>query len=121
MSQVPFGNDGDFSETAFQNRVNSNLANEVGNLAMRTLSMAVKNCASEVPRPAGGAGGVGEEKEEGGFDIEQAALTAEDEELLKSARECLSAVRPLVGETQQLHKSLEAILKVRSVLITWRL
>ena len=74
---------------------------------MRTLSMAVKNCGGEVPRPSGDG------EEGGGFDTEQAVLTTEDEELLKSARECLGAVRPLVGETQQLHKSLEAILQVR--------
>lgn len=78
--------------------------------------MAVKNCGSEVPRPAGG-GGEGEEKEGGEFDVEQAALTAEDEELLKSARECLGVVRPLIGETQQLHKSLEVILQVSRKLI----
>ncbi|CAN0443099.1 unnamed protein product, partial [Ectocarpus fasciculatus] len=110
MSEVPFGNDGDFSETAFQNRVNSNLANEVGNLAMRTLSMAVKNCGGQVPRPAA-AGDVdgGGDKVLGREDFD---LTAEDEELLKSAGDCLGVVRPLVGETQQLHKALEAILLV---------
>lgn len=110
--QVPFGNDGDFSDTAFQNRVNSNLANEVGNLAMRTLSMAVKNCGGEVPRPATAADdGEGEGKAKPSR--EDFALTAEDEELLRSAGECLGVVRPLVGETQQLHKALEAILHVR--------
>lgn len=113
---MPFGNDGDFSDTAFQNRVNSNLANEVGNLAMRTLSMAVKNCGGEVPRPAATAssadgGGDGDEKKK--LSREDFALTAEDEELLKSAGECLGVVRPLVGETQQLHKALETILHVR--------
>eukprot|EP00752_Nemacystus_decipiens_P002370 g2239.t1 len=111
MSEVPFGNDGDFSDTAFQNRVNSNLANEVGNLAMRTLSMAVKNCGGEVPHPAtaSGADGDGDAEEPR---RERFKLTAEDEELLKSAGECLDAVRPLVGETQQLHKALETILHV---------
>ncbi|CAN0299600.1 unnamed protein product [Pylaiella littoralis] len=118
MSEVPFGNDGDFSETAFQNRVNSNLANEVGNLAMRTLSMAVKNCGGGVPRPTAAAAAAGDDDEDndslgekklGRNDFD---LTAEDEELLKSARECLGAVRPLVGETQQLHKALETILLV---------
>lgn len=119
---MPFGNDGDFSDTAFQNRVNSNLANEVGNLAMRTLSMAVKNCGGEVPCPAtataaaasdGDGGDEGEEEEEKKRPSrEDFALTAEDEELLKSAGECLGVVRPLVGETQQLHKALETILHV---------
>ncbi|CAM9596309.1 unnamed protein product [Ascophyllum nodosum] len=106
LSEVPFGNDGDFSDTAFQNRVNSNLANEVGNLAMRTLSMAVKNCEGRVPLPVGAEG-------EGPIaDRKTLSLSAEDEGLLKSAGGCLDIVRPLVGETQQLHKALDAILQV---------
>ena len=76
---MPFGNDGDFSDTAFQNRVNSTLANEVGNLAMRTLSMAVKNCEGRVPLPVGAQG-------EGPIaDRRTLSLSAEDEGLLKSA------------------------------------
>lgn len=99
MSEVPFGNDGDFSDTAIQNRINSNLANEVGNLAMRTLSMAVKNCGSAMPTPGGGGAA-------------SKALRDEDNALLASAADCLDAVRPLVGKTQQLHKALEVILQV---------
>lgn len=114
-NKVPFGNDGDFSDTAFQNRVNSNLANEVGNLAMRTLSMAVKNCGGQVPRPATSAGDTdgGEEGSEKKPETGEFELTEEDRELLKAAGECLAVVRPLIGETQQLHKALEAILNVR--------
>ncbi|CAN0218853.1 unnamed protein product [Scytosiphon promiscuus] len=109
--KVPFGNDGDFSDTAFQNRVNSNLANEVGNLAMRTLSMAVKNCGGQIPRPASAADAAGDEEEKK-TDAREFQLTEEDRELLKTAGECLAEVRPLIGETQQLHKALEAILNV---------
>lgn len=107
---MPFGNDGDFSDAAFMNRVNSNLANEVGNLAMRTLSMAVKNCKGRVPHPIG----TEVEEEEGGPITERGALplTHDDKELLRSAGACLDVVRPLVGETQQLHKALEVILQV---------
>lgn len=114
LAQVPFGNDGDFSETAFQNRVNSNLANEVGNLAMRTLSMAVKNCGGEVPRPTTTAseGPEGTASSSSLSSSLSSALTEEDKELLKSASHCLETVRPLVGETQQLHKALEVILQV---------
>lgn len=106
---MPFGNDGDFSDTAFMNRVNSNLANEVGNLAMRTLSMAVKNCKGRVPHPIGA-----EVEEEGGPIVDRGALplTEDDKELLMFAGACLDVVRPLVGETQQLHKALDVILQV---------
>lgn len=49
MAEVNFGNDGDFSDKAMVLKVNANLANELGNLCQRTLSMVHKNCASAVP------------------------------------------------------------------------
>ncbi|MBR1438283.1 MAG: methionine--tRNA ligase [Synergistaceae bacterium] len=39
MREVPFGNDGDFSELALVGRINSDLANDLGNLLNRTLQM----------------------------------------------------------------------------------
>ena len=41
--EVPFGNDGDYSRDNFVTRVNSELANNIGNLVQRTLSMIYKN------------------------------------------------------------------------------
>jgi methionyl-tRNA synthetase len=49
MSEVNFGNDGDFSDKAMVLKVNANLANELGNLCQRTLSMVYKNCEQAVP------------------------------------------------------------------------
>jgi methionyl-tRNA synthetase len=49
MREVPFGNDGDFSRTAFINRMNGELANDLGNLCQRSLSMIAKNCEGVVP------------------------------------------------------------------------
>jgi len=49
MREVPFGNDGNFSREALIARVNSELANNIGNLAQRTLSMISKNCDGKVP------------------------------------------------------------------------
>lgn len=40
--EVPFGQDGDFSREAIVNRINGELANEIGNLISRVLSMARK-------------------------------------------------------------------------------
>lgn len=39
LAEVPFGNDGDWSQTALKNRINADLANGIGNLAMRTLAL----------------------------------------------------------------------------------
>ena len=49
MAEVGFGNDGDFSHEKMIQKVNTNLANELGNLCQRTLSMVVKNCNGAVP------------------------------------------------------------------------
>src|SRR3546814_4681883 len=51
LREVPFGNDGDFSRKAMVNRMNSELANDVGNLSQRVLSMIAKNCGGAVPQP----------------------------------------------------------------------
>ena len=44
MREVNFGQDGSFSDEAIVNRVNADLANDIGNLAQRSLSMIAKNC-----------------------------------------------------------------------------
>ena len=49
MAEVGFGNDGDFSDKAMMLTVNNNLANELGNLVQRVLTMVFKNCNKEVP------------------------------------------------------------------------
>ena len=67
MSEVGFGNDGDFSDKAMLLKVNNNLANELGNLCQRTLSMVFKNCDKAVPAEIG-------------------SFTEEDEALLESAK-----------------------------------
>jgi methionyl-tRNA synthetase len=51
MREVPFGNDGDFSRAAMIRRINGELANDLGNLAQRSLSMINKNCGAKVPVP----------------------------------------------------------------------
>ena len=49
MRAIPFGNDGDFSRRQLIETVNADLANNIGNLAQRTLSMIQKNCDGKVP------------------------------------------------------------------------
>ncbi len=49
IREVPFGNDGDFSKKNLIQRINSDLANSLGNLFQRVISFSVKNCDEKVP------------------------------------------------------------------------
>lgn len=51
MREVPHGQDGNFSHEHAVSRINSDLANGLGNLAQRTLSMIYKNCDGKIPTP----------------------------------------------------------------------
>ncbi|NCC22255.1 MAG: methionine--tRNA ligase [Alphaproteobacteria bacterium] len=89
LREVPFGNDGDFSHAQAVNRINNDLANGLGNLAQRTLSMIHKNCGEHIPRFNG--------------------LTDDDKDLLEAAQvRMLASVRTELDE-QRLHKALEEI------------
>lgn len=91
MREVPYGNDGSFSKESMVNRINSDLANDLGNLGQRVLSMIAKNCEGKAPQPG--------------------AFTPEDEALISAAKGALLAMRDAM-ETQAIHKMLEAIWKV---------
>ncbi|MBN1829753.1 MAG: methionine--tRNA ligase [Deltaproteobacteria bacterium] len=54
MREMVFGLDSNFSEESFVQRTNSDLANDLGNLVNRSLSMAAKYCGGRAPSPAGG-------------------------------------------------------------------
>ncbi|MCV7191931.1 methionine--tRNA ligase [Mycolicibacterium brumae] len=73
LREVPFGQDGSYSEDAITGRINADLANEFGNLAQRSLSMVAKNLGGVVPEPAE-------------FSAEDAALLAEADGLLEKVR-----------------------------------
>ncbi len=91
LREVPFGNDGYISHETMVARINGDLANDIGNLAQRSLSMIAKNCDGAVPEPG--------------------AFTADDEKLLKTARDALDAVRAEF-DRQAFHRGLEAIWQV---------
>ena len=88
LREVPFGQDGSYSEEAIISRINADLANELGNLAQRSLSMVAKNLDGVVPEPA--------------------ALTADDRELLSQADALLDRARAHF-DAQAMHLALEAI------------
>ncbi len=88
LREVPFGQDGHYSEDAIINRVNTDLANELGNLAQRSLSMVAKNLGGVVPEPG--------------------EFTAADAALLATADGLLERVRANF-DVQAMHLALEAI------------
>ncbi|MCX6498143.1 MAG: methionine--tRNA ligase [Arthrobacter sp.] len=91
LREVPFGADGSYSHDAIVGRMNSDLANNFGNLAQRSLSMVAKNCEGKVPVPAG--------------------FSAEDAALLDQARGLLEIARAAF-EKQEFSRALEAIWNV---------
>lgn len=53
LKEIEFGRDGDFQETRFVHSLNADLANDLGNLLNRTLSMAKRYCQQQVPNLSG--------------------------------------------------------------------
>ena len=51
LREVAFGQDGNYSSDVIVNRINADLANNLGNLAQRSLSMIFKNCDGAIPAP----------------------------------------------------------------------
>jgi methionyl-tRNA synthetase len=49
LREVPFGQDGNYSHEAIVQRINADLANDLGNLAQRSLTMIARNCGGAVP------------------------------------------------------------------------
>ncbi len=49
IKEIPFGQDGDFSEDALKGRLNNELANDLGNLVSRVLALIEKNCGGKLP------------------------------------------------------------------------
>jgi methionyl-tRNA synthetase len=92
LREVPFGQDGSFSHESIVNRTNSDLANDLGNLAQRILSMINKNCGGTVPEPG--------------------PLTEADMALLDVALGALPAARDLLDADLAFHNALAAIWKV---------
>src|SRR5260370_8088056 len=51
LREVPFGQDGNYNHEAIVARINADLANDLGNLAQRSLSMIAKQYDGVLPEP----------------------------------------------------------------------
>ena len=49
IKEVSFGNDGNISQEKLEDCINSDLANNYGNLCQRVTAFAIKNCGSKIP------------------------------------------------------------------------
>ncbi len=49
IKEVSFGNDGNISQTRLEDCINSDLANNFGNLCQRVTAFAIKNCEGKIP------------------------------------------------------------------------
>ncbi len=88
LREVPFGQDGNYSHEGIVNRVNADLANDLGNLAQRSLTMVARNFAGELPKPG--------------------AFSANDQTILNAADAMIGKARDAMA-TQQLHQVLNAV------------
>jgi len=88
LREVPFGQDGNYSHEAIVNRINADLANDLGNLAQRSLSMIGKAFGGKLPKPAAFS------------DADKTILAAADA-MVGTAREHM--------KTQQLHQVLNCV------------
>lgn len=88
LREMPFGQDGDFSKSACIQRINSDLANDFGNLVQRVLSFVFKNAGAQVPEPG--------------------AQEAIDQELLNTIQGCFKEMESQM-DVLALHRACEAL------------
>lgn len=93
LREVPFGQDGSYSEAAIINRSNADLANDLGNLAQRSLSIVAKHCQAAIPSCGD--------------------LTAEDQAIVEAPSAALNAARA-AHDALEIHSAIAAIWQIVS-------
>jgi methionyl-tRNA synthetase len=88
LREVPFGQDGSYNHEAIVARINADLANDLGNLAQRSLSMLAKQYQGVLPEP-------------GEFSDNDKAILAQADGMIGLARSAMA--------TQQIHQALNAV------------
>jgi len=92
LREKPFGADGSMSHAAIVSRINVELANDLGNLAQRSLSLIARNCGGVLPSHGG-------------------LLTEDDVTLVAAANALLDLLRVNM-DRQTFHEGLEEVWKV---------
>src|ERR1700747_3485255 len=87
LREVPFGQDGNYNHEAIVARINADLANDLGNLAQRSLSMIAKQYQGVLPEPSA-------------FSDNDKAILARADGMIALAREAMAS--------QQIHHWLNA-------------
>jgi methionyl-tRNA synthetase len=82
LREIPFGQDGNYSHEAIVNRINADLANDLGNLAQRSLTMVARRFDGALPKPG--------------------VFSQQDEAMLSAADSMIERARHSM-KTQQLH------------------
>ncbi|MGY3233409.1 MULTISPECIES: methionine--tRNA ligase [unclassified Bradyrhizobium] len=88
LREVPFGQDGNYNHEAIVARINADLANDLGNLAQRSLSMIAKQLGGVLPEPSA-------------FSDNDKAILAMADGMVGASREAMA--------TQQIHQWLNAV------------
>jgi methionyl-tRNA synthetase len=88
LREVPFGQDGNYNHEAIVARINADLANDLGNLAQRSLSMIAKQLGGVLPEP-------------GAFSDNDKAIMAEADAMIGVTRNAMA--------TQQIHHWLNTV------------
>jgi methionyl-tRNA synthetase len=88
LREVPFGQDGSYNHEAIVARINADLANDLGNLAQRSLSMIAKQLGGVLPEP-------------GAFSDNDKTILAQADAMIGLARTAMA--------TQQIHQALNAV------------
>jgi methionyl-tRNA synthetase len=91
LREVPFGQDGNYNHEAIVARINADLANDLGNLAQRSLSMIAKQLGGVLPAP-------------GEFSANDKAILSEADAMIGVARTAMAS--------QQIHQWLNAVWSV---------
>jgi methionyl-tRNA synthetase len=88
LREIPFGQDGNYSHETIVTRINADLANDLGNLAQRSLTMIARQLGGTLPQP-------------GAFSDNDKAMLAAADAMIGKAREAM--------QTQGLHHVLNLI------------